>query len=35
VGLVVVGLKRVRSGAVVLGRLPVGKWRYLGADEAF
>lgn len=35
VGLHVVGLKRVRIGRVVLGRLPPGQWRYLGADEAF
>ncbi len=35
VGLVVTGLKRVRSGNVPLGRLPMGQWRYLGADETF
>ena len=35
VGLVVVGLKRVRSGGVPLGRLPVGQWRYLRPDESF
>jgi len=35
VGLVVTGLKRVRSGNVPLGGLPVGQWRYLGADEDF
>jgi 23S rRNA pseudouridine2604 synthase len=35
VGLKVTGLKRVRTGSVVLGKLPVGKWRYLRADEAF
>ena len=35
VGLHVVGLKRIRIGRVVLGNLPVGQWRYLGADEAF
>jgi 23S rRNA pseudouridine2604 synthase len=35
VGLVVTGLKRVRSGNVLLGGLPVGKWRYLRADEGF
>jgi 23S rRNA pseudouridine2604 synthase len=35
VGLFVTGLKRVRSGNVPLGGLPVGKWRYLGADEKF
>jgi len=35
VGLFVTGLKRVRSGHVPLGGLPVGKWRYLGADEKF
>ena len=35
VGLVVTGLKRVRTGSVVLGKLPTGKWRYLRADEKF
>jgi 23S rRNA pseudouridine2604 synthase len=35
VGLHVVGLKRIRIGNVVLGNLPVGQWRYLGADEGF
>jgi 23S rRNA pseudouridine2604 synthase len=35
VGLQVLGLKRVRIGGVRLGRLPVGQWRYLGADEHF
>jgi len=31
----VVGLKRVRIGQVVLGKLPVGQWRYLGPHEQF
>ena len=35
VGLVVTGLKRVRSGSVPLGALPVGQWRYLRRDEKF
>jgi 23S rRNA pseudouridine2604 synthase len=35
VGLVVTGLKRVRSGKVPLGGLPVGQWRYLRRDETF
>jgi 23S rRNA pseudouridine2604 synthase len=35
VGLVVTGLKRVRIGSVVLGRLPQGQWRYLREDERF
>ncbi|MBK7794694.1 MAG: rRNA pseudouridine synthase [Betaproteobacteria bacterium] len=35
VGLKVTGLKRVRIGSVLLGSLPVGKWRYLRADEHF
>jgi 23S rRNA pseudouridine2604 synthase len=35
VGLKVTGLKRVRTGSVPLGKLPVGKWRYLRADERF
>ncbi|HYP32249.1 MAG TPA: pseudouridine synthase [Burkholderiaceae bacterium] len=35
VGLVVTGLKRVRIGSVVLGKLPAGQWRYLRDDERF
>jgi len=35
VGLVVTALKRVRSGGVPLGKLPVGQWRYLRSDERF
>ena len=35
VGLVVTALKRVRSGGVPLGKLPVGQWRYLRKDEKF
>jgi 23S rRNA pseudouridine2604 synthase len=35
VGLRVTGLKRVRSGSVSLGPLPVGQWRYLRRDEKF
>lgn len=35
VGLTVVALKRVRSGGVPLGSLPVGQWRYLRKDERF
>ncbi|MGF6210407.1 pseudouridine synthase [Comamonas sp. 4034] len=35
VGLHVVGLKRIRIGKVALGNLPVGQWRYLGANEGF
>ena len=35
VGLQVLGLKRVRIGAVMLGDLPAGQWRYLRADETF
>ncbi len=35
VGLKVTGLKRIRIGRVVLGKLPVGQWRYLDAHEAF
>ncbi len=35
VGLVVTGLKRVRSGSVPLGPLPPGQWRYLRRDEKF
>ncbi len=35
VGLRVVGLKRIRIGKVVLGDLPTGQWRYLGANESF
>jgi len=35
VGLKVLGLKRVRIGSVVLGKLPAGQWRYLRDDERF
>lgn len=35
VGLEVVGLKRVRIGAVELGDLPVGQWRLLRPKEKF
>ena len=35
VGLRVMGLKRVRIGSVVLGKLPPGQWRLLRADERF
>ena len=35
VGLKVVGLKRVRMGSVVLGKLPAGQWRYRRPDERF
>ena len=35
VGVRVAGLKRVRIGRVMLGDLPLGQWRYLGADEKF
>ena len=35
VGLVVTGLKRVRSGSVPLGPMPPGQWRYLRKDERF
>jgi len=35
VGLTVTGLKRVRSGSVSLGPLPLGQWRYLRRDEQF
>ena len=35
VGLRVLGLKRVRVGAIPLGNLPEGKWRYLDPAESF
>jgi len=35
VGLRVTGLKRVRIGAVKLGDLPLGQWRYLCPGETF
>lgn len=35
VGLKVLRLKRVRVGNVVLGHLPMGKWRYLKPNEHF
>jgi 23S rRNA pseudouridine2604 synthase len=31
----VLGLKRVRIGAVMLGALPPGQWLYLRLDERF
>jgi 23S rRNA pseudouridine2604 synthase len=35
VGLHVTGLRRVRIGSVMLGKLPLGQWRYLRPDESF
>jgi 23S rRNA pseudouridine2604 synthase len=35
VGLQVIALKRIRIGAVELGDLPIGKWRYLSNRERF
>ena len=35
VGLKVTGLKRVRIGNVMLGKLPMGQWRYLREGEKF
>jgi 23S rRNA pseudouridine2604 synthase len=35
VGLTVTALKRVRSGGVPLGKLPVGQWRFLCKGEKF
>jgi 23S rRNA pseudouridine2604 synthase len=35
VGLTVTALKRVRTGGVPLGKLPVGQWRYLARGEKF
>lgn len=35
VGLVVIGLKRVRIGHVKLGKLPEGQWRFLQPGEEF
>lgn len=35
VGVDVAALKRVRIGAVGLGKLPIGKWRLLSAGESF
>ena len=35
VGFEVLGLRRVRIGSVVLGKLPPGQWRLLRADERF
>lgn len=31
----VIGLQRVRIGAITLGALPLGKWRFVGAKESF
>jgi 23S rRNA pseudouridine2604 synthase len=35
VGLRVIGLKRIRTGRVLLGALPTGQWRYLHPEESF
>lgn len=35
VGLKVLQLKRVRIGGINLGKLPIGKWRYLQESESF
>ena len=35
VGLRVVSIKRIRIGSVSLGKLPIGQWRYLRANERF
>ena len=35
VGLRVTSIKRIRIGSVSLGKLPVGKWRYLRENERF
>ncbi len=35
VDLKVTGLKRIRIGSVMLGKLPEGQWRYLRPDERF
>ena len=35
VGMQVLGLKRVRIGAIALAALPAGQWRYLRLDERF
>jgi 23S rRNA pseudouridine2604 synthase len=35
VGLIVVGLKRVRIGRIALGKLPEGRWRFLLPGESF
>jgi len=35
VGLHVVALKRIRIGNVQLGDVPIGAWRYMGANESF
>ena len=35
VGLRVVSVKLIRIGSVSLGKLPVGKWRYLRQNERF
>ena len=35
VGLKVLGMKRIRVGAVSMGKVQPGQWRYLGAKERF
>lgn len=35
VGLTVLGIRRIRVGAVSMARLPVGQWRFLSSHEKF
>ncbi len=35
VGLEVVSMKRIRLGAISMGKLPSGQWRYMREDERF
>lgn len=35
VGLQVIGVKRIRTGRISMGKLPLGRWRYLAQGERF
>jgi 23S rRNA pseudouridine2604 synthase len=35
VGLGLIGMKRIRIGAIAMGKLPAGQWRYMAPHEKF
>jgi 23S rRNA pseudouridine2604 synthase len=35
VGLTLIGMKRIRIGALTMGKLPAGQWRYMAPHEKF
>lgn len=35
VGLTLIGMKRIRIGALAMGKLPAGQWRYMAPHEKF